>query len=106
MHTSDEYPVIIGKGVTVGHNAIIHGCNIADNVLIGMGAVVLDGAVIEENCIIGAGALVSSGKTIPCGSLVVGIPGKIVRQLTEEEVNSIKNNADEYKNLIFEYKNN
>lgn len=105
VHTTEGCPVNIGKGVTVGHNAIIHGCTIKDNVLVGMGATVLDGAVIEENCIIGAGALVSSGKVIPAGSLVVGLPGKIVRQLTDDEVKSIHENALEYEQLVSEYKN-
>lgn len=105
VHTSEGCPVSVGRGVTVGHNAIIHGCTIKDNVLVGMGATVLDGAVVEENCIIGAGALISSGKTIPSGSLVVGLPGKIVRQLTDEEVKSIQKNAEEYEQLMSEYKN-
>ena len=105
VHTTEGCPVTIGKGVTVGHNAIIHGCTIKDNVLVGMGATVLDGAVIEENCIIGAGALVSSGKVIPAGSLVVGLPGKIVRELTEDEIKSIAENAREYEQLVSEYKN-
>ncbi len=105
IHTSEGCNVTIGQGVTVGHNAIIHGCTIKDNVLVGMGATILDGAVIEENCIIGAGALVSSGKTIPAGSLVVGLPGKIVRALTDDEIQSIKNNAAEYEELVKEYKN-
>ena len=105
VHTSDGFDVTIGEGVTVGHNAIIHGCTIQNNVLVGMGATVLDGAIIQENCIIGAGALVSSGKTIPAGSLVVGLPGKVVRALTEQEIQSIKDNALEYIKLVSEYKN-
>ena len=95
----------IGKGVTVGHGAIVHGCTVEDNVLIGMGAIILDGAVIGSGTIIGAGALVSQGKIIPPGSLIVGVPGKIVRELTNDEIQSIRDNADEYMNLLKEYKN-
>ena len=105
VHVSHGYPVRIGKGVTVGHGAIVHGCTVEDNVLIGMGAIILDGAVIGSGTIIGAGALVSQGKIIPPGSLVVGVPGKIVRELTNDEIQSIRDNADEYMNLLKEYKN-
>ena len=105
VHVSHGYPVRIGKGVTVGHGAIVHGCTVEDNVLIGMGAIILDGAVIGSGTIIGAGALVSQGKIIPPGSLVVGVPGKTVRELTNDEIQSIRDNADEYMNLLKEYKN-
>ena len=105
VHVSHGYPVRIGKGVTVGHGAIVHGCTVEDNVLIGMGAIILDGAVIGSGTIIGAGALVSQGKIIPPGSLIVGVPGKIERELTNDEIQSIRDNADEYMNLLKEYKN-
>lgn len=105
VHVSHGYPARIGKGVTVGHGAIVHGCTVEDNVLIGMGAIILDGAVIGSGTIIGAGALVSQEKIIPPGSLVVGVPGKIVRELTNDEIQSIRDNADEYMNLLKEYKN-
>ena len=74
IHTSKDFGVCIGDNVTVGHGAIVHGCTVENNVMIGMGAIVLNGAVIEENCIIGAGALVTQGKVIPAGSLVLEIP--------------------------------
>ena len=103
IHTSEGFGVQIGDNVTIGHGAIIHGCTIKDNVMIGMGAIVLNGAAIEENCIIGAGALVSQGKVIPAGSLAFGNPVKIVRQLTDKEIASIKDNANAYVNEAKEY---
>lgn len=105
VHTQPAAPTIIGCGVTIGHNAIIHGCHIEDNVLIGMGAIILDNAYIERDVIIAAGALIPQGKRIPTGSLVMGSPGKIVRMLTAEEINSIRKNASEYAALAELYKN-
>lgn len=96
LHTSHDAPLIIGDNVTIGHGAIIHGCTIGNNVLIGMGAIVLDGAVIGDNCMIGAGALVTQNKLIPEGSLAFGNPAKVVRPITEEEKESILKNANEY----------
>ena len=90
MHTDGGYPLTVGANCTVGHRALLHGCTIGDNTLIGMGAVVMSGARVGANCIIGAHALIPEGKTIPDGSLVVGVPGKIVRQMTDED---IANNA-------------
>ena len=104
IHTSEGFGVQIGDNVTIGHGAIVHGCTVKDNVIIGMGAIILNGAVIEENCIIGAGALVSQGKVIPARSLVFGNPMKIVRQLTEQEIQSITDNATSYVNEAKEYK--
>lgn len=104
IHTSKSYGVCIGNNVTIGHGAIVHGCTIKDNVMIGMGAIVLDGAVIEENSIIGAGALVAQGKVVPVGSLAFGNPAKIVRQLSQEEIRSIVENATSYVNKAKEYK--
>ncbi len=94
---------VVGKGVTVGHNAILHGCKIGDNSLIGMGAIVLDGAEIGENCIIGAGALVTGRTVIPSGSLVLGSPAKVKREVTDEEVLANAKNAEEYVSLAKEY---
>lgn len=102
VHVSTNYPVKIGKNVSVGHNAIIHGCTIEDNVLVGMGAIILNGAHIEKNCLVGAGALITENKTFPEGSLIIGSPAKAVRQLTEEEIESITENADEYVELAFD----
>ena len=103
IHTSDGFGVSIGDNVTIGHGAIIHGCTVKNNVMIGMGAIVLNGAVIEENSIIGAGALVPQGKVIPAGSLAFGNPVKIVRQLTDDEIKSILDNAISYVNEAKEY---
>lgn len=105
IHTSKDFSVCIGDNVTVGHGAIIHGCTVKSNVMIGMGAIVLNGAVIEENCIIGAGALVTQGKIIPAGSLVFGNPARVVRALSEDEIRSITDNADSYVNEAREYMN-
>lgn len=95
-HTSEGLPVMVGKNVTVGHGAILHGCSIGDNCLIGMGAIILDGAVIEENCIVGAGALVTEGDRVVAGSLVLGTPARRVRQTTLEEIDRIKQSAEKY----------
>lgn len=103
LHTEVNSPVKIGDYTVVGHNAIIHGCTIGNNCLIGMGAIVLDDAVIGDNCIIGAGALVSGGKVIPSNSLVLGMPGKVVRQVTDEEIEGIKNNALGYNRRAKEH---
>ena len=96
VHGCEEFPTTVGKNVVIGHNAIIHGCTIADNCLIGMGATILTGAVIGEGCIVGAGALIPEHKVIPPRSLVVGIPGRIVRTTTDEEVADIPRSAHHY----------
>jgi len=96
VHTDPGFPATIGAGCTVGHRAIIHGCTIGDNVLIGMGAIVLNGAVIGENSLIGAGALVTEGKVIPAGSLVIGAPGKVARPLTDNEIARNRQSATHY----------
>jgi carbonic anhydrase/acetyltransferase-like protein (isoleucine patch superfamily) len=105
VHTNHGMPVIMGRGVTVGHGAIIHGCRIGDNCLIGMGAILLDGVVVEDNCIIGAGSVVAEHTVVPAGSLVLGVPGRVKRSLTEEEIKKIAINADEYKELARTYRN-
>ncbi|WP_340819334.1 gamma carbonic anhydrase family protein [Methanolobus sp. WCC4] len=104
IHTDAPQKVEIGDDVSVGHGAVLHGCRISDNVLIGMNATVLNGAEIGENCIIGANALVPPGKKIPAGSLVVGVPGKVQRQLSDEDIAHIKENAEEYVRLSEEYR--
>ena len=101
LHVSKGYPVKIGKNVSIGHNATIHGCSIDDDVLVGMGATILNGAHISKNCLVGAGALVTENKTFPENSLIIGSPAKAIRELTEEEIASIKENADEYVELAF-----
>ena len=96
VHVSRNMPVCIGNNVTVGNNAVIHGCTIGDRTLIGMGAVILDGAKIGNDCIIGAGSLVTKNTVIPDGSLVMGSPAKIKRNLTWEEKLGILENSKEY----------
>ena len=100
VHVDIKTPTIIGDGVTIGHNCTIHGCDIGDNVLIGMGATVMNRADIPDNCIVGAGALVTQGKTFPEGSLILGSPAKAVRSLTDEEIQGIRDNAAEYIELM------
>ena len=86
VHTDTGFPAKIGAGCTIGHRAIIHGCTIGNNVLVGMGAIVLNGAKVADNCLIGAGAVVPEGREIPPGSLVLGMPGKVVRPVTADEI--------------------
>lgn len=100
LHVSENMPLSIGQGVTVGHGAILHSCTIGGNSLIGMGAIVLDGAKIGKNCIVGAGALVTGGTEIPDGSLVIGSPGKVRREMTEAEIEANRKNAEEYVHLM------
>lgn len=100
IHTNYNLPAVIGKGTTIGHGAILHGCKIGNNCLIAMGAIILDGAVIEDDCIIGAGAVVTENAVIPKGKLVLGVPGRVVRSLTAEEINKNKLSAEEYKKLF------
>ena len=96
IHVSPNFPTTIGSYVTIGHGAIVHGCTIDDNALIGMGAIILNGAKIGKNCIIAAGALIPQNKVIPDNSLVIGSPGKVIRQVTEEEIRKNTQNAGEY----------
>jgi len=103
VHVSVDIDTVIGNGVTVGHNAVLHSCTIEDNVLVGMGAIILDGAYIERDCIIGAGALVPPGKRILAGSLVLGCPGKIAREVREQEKANNAKNAAEYIVLAAKY---
>ena len=99
VHTETDIPTKVGNYTVVGHNAIVHGCTIGDNCLIGMGSIILNRAVIGDNCIIGAGTVVTEGKNIPSNSLVMGVPGKVVRQVTDEEIEAIKKNALRYNKL-------
>lgn len=104
IHVDKNYPVNIGDNVTIGHNAIIHGCTIGDNSLIGMGAILLNGSKIGENTLIGAGTLITENKEIPSGVLVVGNPGKIVRNLREDEILYLKKAAKGYVAESKEYR--
>lgn len=97
LHTDIGFPLVIGAGCTIGHKAILHGCTIGENTLIGMGATVLNGAKIGSNCLIGAGALITEGKVIPDGSLVMGAPGKIVRSLDENTIDGLRSSAQHYQ---------
>lgn len=96
LHTDPGAPLSLGEGVTVGHQAMLHGCTIGDNSLIGIQAVVLNGARIGPNCLVGAGALVTEGKHFPAGSLILGAPAKVVRALSEEEIARLGANARSY----------
>jgi carbonic anhydrase/acetyltransferase-like protein (isoleucine patch superfamily) len=98
LHVDSGFPLQIGPHVTVGHQAMLHGCVVKEHSLIGMQAVVMDGAVIERNCIVGAGAVVPAGKTYAEGSLILGCPAKVVRQLTEVEIEQLRVAADFYIN--------
>jgi carbonic anhydrase/acetyltransferase-like protein (isoleucine patch superfamily) len=91
------YPLTIGVNCTIGHKVMLHGCTIGDNTLIGMGAIVLNGAKIGKNCLIGAGALITENKEIPDGSLVMGSPGKVVRQLDEAAIAGLTRSAESYQ---------
>ncbi|MEV6062706.1 gamma carbonic anhydrase family protein [Nocardia asteroides] len=96
LHADPGFPLTVGSGVSVGHNAILHGCTIGDDVLVGMGATVLNGAVIGAGSLIAANALIPEGAQIPPGSLVAGVPGKVRRELTEAQRDGIKLNAAVY----------
>jgi carbonic anhydrase/acetyltransferase-like protein (isoleucine patch superfamily) len=96
LHTDPGMPLTIGEGVTIGHQVMLHGCTIGNNTLIGIGATVLNGAVIGNNCIIGAHALITEGKVIRDNSLVVGAPGKVVRELKEPQIAMLQMNAQVY----------
>ncbi len=96
MHTDPGFPLSIGKGCTIGHKAMLHGCTIGDNSLIGMGAIVLNGAKIGRNSLVGAGALVTEGKEFPDGSLIVGAPAKAVRSLNDNAIAMLRGSAEHY----------
>ncbi len=97
MHTDPGFPLTIGEGCTIGHKAMLHGCTLGQNVLIGMGAIVLNGARIGDDCLIGAGALITEGKEIPPGSLVLGAPGGVVRQLDQAAIAGLRASALHYQ---------
>ncbi len=96
LHTDEGIPLIMGRGVTVGHMVMLHGCTIGDNTLIGIGAIVLNGARIGRNCLIGAGALIPEGKEVPDNSLVMGAPGKVVREVSDAQAVRIAHGATHY----------
>ena len=105
LHTTNKRsPVVVGKHITIGHRAIVHGCRIGDGSLIGMGATVLDDTVVEEECIIGAGCVVKENQVIPARSLVVGVPGKIVKTLSDEDIKGMRDSALDYVQKGKDYK--
>lgn len=104
VHVDAGFPVKVGENVVIGHGAVVHGCEIGDNTLIGMGAIILNGAKIGRNCIIGAGTLVTQNTIIPDNSLAMGNPSKIKRQVTEEEMKAHEVNAAEYVEQGRKYK--
>lgn len=104
LHTDAGIPLNIGPGVTVGHMAMLHGCTIGEASLIGINAVILNGAVIGRHCIIGANTLIPEGKVIPDRSLVVGTPGRVIRELTDDDVRRLISNAQSYLDHTDEYR--
>ena len=96
IHTNQQYPVAIGNNVSVGHGAVIHGATVGDDCVIGLNATLLNGCKVGKNCIIAAGALVMEGQIVPDGSLFVGVPGRVVRKLSQDNINYINNNTIEY----------
>lgn len=103
LHLADEFPCVLGNHVTVGHCAIVHACTVGDEVLVGMGSTILDGAQIGEQSIVGAGALVTSNTRIPAGSLVLGVPARVVRPLNAEERDGLKATAEKYVRMAAIY---
>ena len=104
LHTDPGFPLSVGKNVTVGHQAMLHGCDIGDGSLIGIQAVILNGAKIGRNCLVGAGALVTEGKEFPDNSLIVGSPAKVIRTLNDEAIAHMQANTQNYVRRAQEYK--
>lgn len=104
LHTDPGYPLVLGRGVTIGHQAMLHGCEVGDGSLVGIGAVVLNGVKIGKGCLIGANALVPEGMEIPDHSLVVGSPAKIKRTLSDEQIEGLKENAEHYVDNMRRFK--
>lgn len=104
VHTDPGFPVVIGRGVTVGHGAILHGCIVEDGALVGMGAIVLNGARVGAGALVGSGTLVAEGKTVPPRTLFLGVPGRVVRELTEEDIERVRRGAQHYVELAQRYR--
>ena len=104
LHSDPGSPLNIGEGITIGHQAMVHGCTIGDNTLIGIGATILNGAKIGNNCIIGAHALITEGKVIPDGSMVMGAPGKVVKELGPQHIIMLKGGAEVYVQNVKRFK--
>lgn len=105
IHVDKDFPTTIGNNVTVGHNAILHGCTVEDEALIGIGSIVLNGAVIQTKAMVGAGAVVPPGMVVPSGSVVMGMPAKVRRELTEDEKAHLWDNADHYVQNAIRFRN-
>lgn len=103
LHVDPGFPMEIGENVTIGHGAVLHGCSIGDGSLVGMGAIILNGAKIGKNCIVGAGALVTQGVEVPDGTMALGVPAKVKRDLREDEIRENLENAEVYVKLAREY---
>ena len=103
LHTDPGFPLEVGEGVTIGHQAMLHGCHVGENSLIGIQAVVLNGAKIGKNCLVGAGALVTEGKEFPDNSLILGSPARVVKTLNEEAIAALRANALSYTGKAREY---
>jgi carbonic anhydrase/acetyltransferase-like protein (isoleucine patch superfamily) len=104
LHVDRGWPLRVGRNVTIGHQAMLHGCTIQDGSLIGIQAVVLNGAVIGRHCLVGAGALVTEGKTFPERSLILGAPARVARTLTDEEVAALEHSAESYSARATHYR--
>jgi carbonic anhydrase/acetyltransferase-like protein (isoleucine patch superfamily) len=104
VHTDPGWPVLVGRGVTIGHGVILHGCRIDDGALVGMGAIVLNGAQIGAEALVGSGTLVPEGRTVPPRSLYLGVPGRVVRQLTDEDLERLREAAAHYVELTRVYR--
>jgi len=104
LHTDPGYPLTVGKRVTVGHMVMLHGCQISDDTLIGIGSIILNNAKIGKNCIVGANTLITENKVIPDNSLVVGSPGRVIRKVTDEEIKAILENGKHYVDFSKKYK--
>ena len=106
LHADVGMPLVVGENVTVGHQVMLHGCTVGDGSLIGIGVVVLNGAKIGKHCLVGAGALVTEGKEFPDGSMIIGSPAKVVRQLTPEQIDGLRASAQHYVDNARRYRAN
>ena len=104
LHTDPGYPMVIGENVSIGHMSMLHGCEIGDSSLIGIGSIIMNGARIGQNCLIGANTLITEGKKIPDNSLVMGSPGRVMREISDEQIEVIEKNAESYVNRWHRYR--
>lgn len=104
LHADPGFPTTIGSGVSVGHTAVVHGCTIEDDCLVGMGATIMNGAVVGTGSLVAGGAVILEGQVIPPGSLVAGVPAKVRRPLTEDEIQGVRDNASHYVELASKHK--